>query len=80
MAKKAKVVKAKVVKSPKANVVTRVSKGAEFPWQVHAIGSQGHHCHFCQFELRSNAELYIKRHLQLIAPVIVKVDIPPMEY
>ncbi len=73
----AKTVKAKVTKAKQAK---RKSKGAKYPWQVQAIESGQHQTYLAEFTTRPRAEQYIKIRPSLRAPVIVHIDIPPMEY
>ena len=74
---KVKVVKAKVVKAKRAK---RMSKGNEFPWTLQIVTSDGYHQGAGGWQIRKDVEDYIKTHPKLNAPVIVHIDIPPMEY
>ena len=56
------------------------SRGADYPWQVWARHYQSHHSNFGQFASESFARSYIKTNPELHTPVIVYIDIPPMEY
>jgi len=81
--KKAKRV-AKVVeaKATKAKTKRRQTKGAEYPWEVWSI-LLPHVQHTVDeaFRTKRQAEAWVKRELSPeYCPVIVHIDIPPMEY
>ncbi len=77
---KPKVVKAKVVKVP-ARKAKRMSKGAELPWEVWCLRLDGdRHEYLESFATRAKAERNIGKDPDLAAPVIIHIDIPPMEY
>ena len=77
--KKAKVVKARVVKC-KSNKL-RKSKGAIESWEVWSVGpSSGRHSFDCAFDTEQEARNHIDMNPKLIAPVIICIDIPPMSY
>lgn len=79
MAKKA----VKKVK-PKAK---RMSEGVQDCWQVWCLYvrynshlPEKHHTLNCDFKTEKQAQAYVKKNPQLVAPVIRHVEIPPMEY
>ena len=73
---KRKVVNAKVSKSKPAR---RMTKGAVLPWLVFCA-PDGRHRYPTFWKTEKRAEKYIKSNPELVAPVIVHIDIPPMEY
>lgn len=82
MAKKAKTktVKAQVTRVKQAK---RKTKGARFPWEVRYVDEyENKEFHSCieEFKTRKEAVAYITRNRDLLAPVIVYIFIPPMEY
>ncbi len=85
MAKKAKVVKAKV---SKAKPKKRMSKGVKLPWEVWSLPATWatmkvtgkFHTIYEDFATEVKAKACIKKNPDLVAPVIRHVDIPPVEY
>ena len=74
--KKAKRIKAKVIK---AKQTKRMSRGNSYPHQVWAV-RRGEHEFQERLSSRHAADRYIETRPELDAPVIVHIDIPPMEY
>lgn len=81
-----KVVKAKVIKVKRKK---QLSKGASYPWEVRFINRDAFglskqdactHNSIEEFKTRKEVEAFIKRNPRLVAPVIVNIVIPPMEY
>lgn len=74
---KTKVVKAKVskVKQPK-----RITKGVRNSWEVWTVDENGYYYIDMEYQTKNQAEKYIKDNPSLLAPVILHIDIPPMEY
>ena len=74
---KTKVVKAKVSVNKKKK---RMTKGVENPWEVWDVFN-GYHSPNDGFSTKAKAEKAIKSNEGYwVAPVIVHIDIPPMEY
>ena len=75
--------KTKAKKVPKK----RMSKGAEFPWEVwhlHVLHisqrTAKFHTFLAEFKTKKQATAHIKKYPEFIAPVVRHVGIPPMEY
>ena len=60
------------------------SKGALMPWEVWAIDTDRNcHCHCESFATRALAQECVERlsgDCRVICPVVVHINIPPMEY
>ncbi len=74
--KKAKRVKAKVTKAKQTKLMSR---GNSYPYEVWAI-RRGEHEYRERLSSQEAADSYITKRPELICPVIVYIDIPPMEY
>ncbi len=76
--RKTKVVKAKV-KKPRQR--KRMSRGAVFPYQVWSCDNDGDYTQWEDFGTELEAQECVEDDThRLLAPVIVHIDIPPMEY
>ena len=74
-------------KGPKAKRKKRMSKGAKNPWQVWSLYTpwgkkepEKLHSLYEDFKTENKAKAGIKNSPRLIAPVIIHIDIPPMEH
>lgn len=72
-----KTVKAKVLKPKRKQ---RTTKGVEYPYEVWSVDDQGYYYMDCGYKTKGLAEKAIRRSPNLMAPVIVHIVIPPMEY
>lgn len=83
--KETPVVKAEVTKVKRKK---RFSKGALYPWEVRSVYAgdfckkedKGFHEEIEEFSTRKKAEEFIKKNPDLIAPVLIHIVIPLMEY
>lgn len=75
---KVKTIKAK---GSRVKVKKRKSKGALYPWEVRAVNkTDGFHWYSEGFKTRAQAVKFLRESPKLLCPVIVHVDISPMEY
>ncbi len=73
-----KYIEAKVIKGQRCK---RMSKGSENPWEVRCVQTyNGYYGRWEVFKTEQLAMEYIEDNPELLAPVIIYVNIPPMPY
>jgi len=76
-----KVIKATVEKAPARAKDTQTSRGAEYPWQVWDIDDGGFYTMAAECDSEQGAQEHAAGACdEDTHPVIVHIDIPPMEY